>query len=148
MAEGNWIRRPLSSAGDPGVLDGIPNSSQIPQILRVPLILPAAASLPAPGTQNQSTSIRWLIFFLIFGQGAQNISQDASRCLQDATKMPSFFYQKFNHLSIYFFDFLLIWGPTWPPKPSQNPPQINKKSVLSPIFFLITFLIDFLFIYF
>ena len=42
----------------------------------------------------------------------------------------------------FFIDFWWIFGPTWPPKPSQNPTKINKKSILNPIIFLITFLID------
>ena len=41
--------------------------------------------------------------FFIFGQDPSKTFQDASRCLQDVSKMPPFFHQKFNHLSISIF---------------------------------------------
>jgi len=43
LAVGTWIRRPLSSAGDPGVLDQITNSSQIPEEVYLLIRTPAGS---------------------------------------------------------------------------------------------------------
>ena len=71
-------------------------------------------------------------------------SKMASRCLQDAFKMQSFFHSFFD---IVFYRFLSQLGPnlapTWPPNPSQNPPKSHQKSIPNRILFLICFLIDF-----